>query len=182
MKLFYEKLQPYRRTVSNTTTDYNDDKWTICPHCGKIEYTRINKETNESELLSTLCVGRLVWVDCLNTFAFMPHCRNCHMSFYATIHNDTLKFIPVTTRGNFVDYDESGESVETNFPKDINFLENSIYIIEPKPIDSENYIAYHEKYFKATRFLFTYSDTSCEVHSYWKNKQDVLETFMNPNT
>lgn len=182
MKLFYEKLQPYRRTVSNTTTDYNGDKWTICPHCGKIEYTRINKNTNESELIFALRVGALIWVDCLNTLAFMVFCCSCHMRFYATVHNNTLKFIPVTAKGDFVDCDASGEAYETNFSKQINFLKSSTYFVEPKPIDSENNIAYHYEYFRAIEGLWVYSDTSNEVNSYWENKQDIFDTFMNLNT
>jgi hypothetical protein len=187
--LFYEKLQPYRRTVSDTTTDCKGDKWTICPHCGKVEHTRIDKKTNESELISALRVGALIWVDCLNTLAFMVFCRSCRMRFYATVYNDTLKFIPVTAKGDFVDYDESGESYETNFSKGINFLKSSTYFVEPKPIDSENNIAYHYECFRAIEGLFAYSDTSHEINSYWKNKRDIwknkqyiLDTFINPNT
>ena len=179
--LFYEKLQSYRRTVSDTAIDCKGDKWTICPHCGKVEYTRIDKKTNESELISALRVGALIWVDCLNTLAFMVFCRSCRMRFYTTVHNDTLMFIPVTAKGDFVDYDESGESYETNFSKGINFLKSSTYFVEPKPIDSENNIAYHYEYRRAIEDLFAYSDTSHEINSYWEDKQSFLDTFMNLN-
>ena len=182
VELFREKIQPYKRTVSDKAVDCHGDAWIICPHCGKVEHTRINKKTNESELVSALHIYELVWANSLNTFAFMAYCGDCRMRFCTTVHDDKLKFIPITANGDFVAYDQSGESVETNFAKDVDILKNSIYHIEPKSLTSENCIAYHEEYFKANRFLFAYSDTPKELHYYWNSKNDIIDTFMNSST
>lgn len=172
--IFNEKLSLFKRTTSN------GKDFIICPHCGKIEHLYTNRETNESKVQPTIHIGALIYIDILDVFGYIVSCSECGMQYYAVVCDDTLKFIPITTMDSELTSNIS--SLNTNSINCVNTLEKYVYKLIPEYDGSDKYIAVKRDEFDMLCNLSAYIDTSHEIHSYLKNKQDVLETFMNPNT